>query len=104
MAPLGREEASSGSWVTPKGANTRQDARLPVVSETVCPDSHLTYMFKRSTYIMRVPTMGWLPLGPDRLKVNICQNPLNQTQSLSGLGHFRTIHLIYPTPWEMGCV
>ena len=53
---------------------------------------------------MRVPTMGWLPLGPDRLKVNICQNPLNQTQSLSGLGHFRTIHLIYPTPWEMGCV
>lgn len=53
---------------------------------------------------MRVLKMGWLPLGPDRLKVDICQNPLNQTQSLSMLGHFRTIHLIYPTPWEMGYV
>lgn len=44
------------------------------------------------------------PRGPDRLKVNICQNPLNQTQSLSVPGHFRTIHLIYPTPWEVGYV
>lgn len=51
VAPLGREEASSGSCVTPKGADTRQDAWPPVVSQNVCLDSHLTYMFKWSTYI-----------------------------------------------------
>lgn len=103
MAPLGREEASSGSCVTPKGADTRQDAWPQVASECVPWLTFNLYVYVEHLCI-RVLKLGWLSLGPDRLKVDICQNALNQTQSLSVLGHFRTIHLIYPTPWEMGYV